>query len=116
MSNPLTPSEIKKSIAMRIEKYIEEVFATRPEGIIIDRFEETSFLFSEIKRNIEGLEFSGKVIFPLINSKNEKLVINVNGFISDKAIRLEFSSFGLDFLTDEKGKISEIYPLSRYEL
>ena len=112
MSNPLTPSEIKKSIAMRIEKYIEEVFATRPEGIIIDRFEETRFFFDEIERDIEGLEFEGEVIFPLINSKNEKLVVYINGFISDKAIRLEFSDFGLDFLIDEKGRISEIYPTS----
>ena len=110
MSNPLTPSEIKKSIAMRIEKYIEEVFATKPEGVIIENFNETGYFFNEIGRNVEGLEFSGKVIFPLINSKNEKLVVGIDGFISDKAIQLTFSNFGLDFILNEKGKISEIYP------
>ncbi|BCU66868.1 hypothetical protein HS7_03050 [Sulfolobales archaeon HS-7] len=114
MSIPLTPSEIKKSIAMRLHKYIKEIFVTAPEEIIINNFRETELLDTPFERGIEGLSFDGEILFPLINGKNIKLRVAITGFISDKVIRLGFSNFGVDFVLNEKGDVSEIYPEGEY--
>jgi hypothetical protein len=109
MVNPPTPSQIKQSLALSVEKYVEEIFATKPEGIIINDFNETVVNISE--NPIEGFQITGEIIFPLINNKNKKLKLGFRGFVSNRIVELQFNPFGMLFILDNKGNINQIYPI-----
>jgi len=109
MVNPPTPSQIKQSLALSVEKYVEEIFATKPEGIIINDFNET--VVNTIENPIEGFQITGEIIFPLINNKNKKLKLGFRGFVSNRIVELQFNPFGMLFILDNKGNINQIYPI-----
>jgi len=109
MVNPPTPSQIKQSLALSVEKYVEEIFATKPEGIIINDFNET--VVNTIENPIEGFQITGEIIFPLINNKNKKLKLGFRGFVSNRIVELQFNPFGTLFILDNKGNINQIYPI-----